>query len=326
MFQMIPSPALDPSAALLKLIGHIEGAYSPSSIRAYRSEMLEFIRFCEHHRFNALPASPDAVSQFLLEQLGRGLKFTSLRRKASSISAVHRLSNLPDPTQDAEVRIALRKIKRTVGMRLKQAYPINQDLLYRLLDVTTDNLRGLRDKALLLLAYDTLRRRGELVSLRIEDIEFLDDQGASVLLRKSKTDQYGAGQWIHLSIPTTRAVEDWISAAGLRSGFILRSIRSRDNVLESMSESRVNRTLKRLARMAQLTPTQIRQISGHSTRVGAAQDLLIAGASLPQIMVKGGWSKTDTVIRYIERVNPSLLASVDPRALIQAGPRRSFPS
>jgi AMMECR1 domain-containing protein len=36
-------------------------------------------------------------------------------------------------------------------------------------------------------------------------------------------------------------------------------------------------------------------------RVGGAQDLLTKGASLPQIMVKGGWSKTDTVMRYVER-------------------------
>ena len=35
-------------------------------------------------------------------------------------------------------------------------------------------------------------------------------------------------------------------------------------------------------------------------RVGAAQDLLISGASLPLIMQRGRWSKTDTVMRYIE--------------------------
>jgi len=43
-------------------------------------------------------------------------------------------------------------------------------------------------------------------------------------------------------------------------------------------------------------------ISGHSMRVGGAQDLLIGDASLPQIMVTGGWAKTDTVMRYVERV------------------------
>ena len=298
----------EPTQALSELISHIDGAYAPNTLRAYHSEMLEFIRYCEKLGMDALPASPQSIAQFLLDQKESGLKYTSLRRKVSSISAIHRLSNLPDPTKDAQVLIALRKIKRALGTRQNQAYPINHALLTRLFACTGNDLRGLRDRALLLLAYDSMRRRGELVSLRIEDIEFLDEQGASVLLRRSKTDQAGAGQWIHLSSSTYRVVEDWLQAAGLQSGFILRSINSGNQVLDSMSEARVNRTLKKLARHAQLSSAQIDQISGHSTRVGAAQDLLIAGASLSQIMVKGGWTKTDTVMRYIERIKPAPLS------------------
>ena len=49
-------------------------------------------------------------------------------------------------------------------------------------------MHGQRDNALLLVAYDSMRRRSEIVSLRIEDIEWLADKGASILLRKSKTD------------------------------------------------------------------------------------------------------------------------------------------
>ena len=44
---------------------------------------------------------------------------------------------------------------------------------------------------------------------------------------------------------------------------------------------------------------------GSTWRVGGAQDLLNSGASLPQIMVKGGWAKADTVIRYVERTRPA---------------------
>lgn len=51
---------------------------------------------------------------------------------------------------------------------------------------------------------------------------------------------------------------------------------------------------------SKLDPSVIQQISGHSMRVGAAQDLLLSGASLPMIMNRGRWSKTDTVMRYIE--------------------------
>jgi len=38
-------------------------------------------------------------------------------------------------------------------------------------------------------------------------------------------------------------------------------------------------------------------------RVGVAQDLLNVGASLPQILAKGGWAKTDKVIRYVEKAH-----------------------
>jgi len=53
---------------------------------------------------------------------------------------------------------------------------------------------------------------------------------------------------------------------------------------------------KSIATRAELDP---KQISGHSTRIGAAQDLLVSGASIGQIMAKVGWSKVDTVMRYV---------------------------
>ncbi|MBT8571917.1 tyrosine-type recombinase/integrase [Polynucleobacter paneuropaeus] len=51
---------------------------------------------------------------------------------------------------------------------------------------------------------------------------------------------------------------------------------------------------------AGLDEFEIQSISGHSLRVGAAQDLLHSGASMPIIMQRGRWSKTDTVMRYVE--------------------------
>jgi len=41
------------------------------------------------------------------------------------------------------------------------------------------------------------------------------------------------------------------------------------------------------------------RISGHSTRIGGAQELLRDGASIAQIMAKVGWTKVDTVMRYV---------------------------
>jgi hypothetical protein len=40
-------------------------------------------------------------------------------------------------------------------------------------------------------------------------------------------------------------------------------------------------------------------------RFGGAQDHVNIGASLPQIMLKGGWAKTYIVMLYVERSRPS---------------------
>lgn len=147
-----------------------------------------------------------------------------------------------------------------------------------------------------------MRRRSEIVSLRVEDIESNADGDISILLRKSKTDQIGTGQWIHLGTEASIALQCWIAAAEINEGFLFRSIWPSGRVSSGLCEGQVGRIFKSLAKAAKLNDKIVEHISGHSMRVGSAQDLMIQGASLPQIMVKGGWAKTDTVMRYIERV------------------------
>ncbi|MDG1109905.1 MAG: tyrosine-type recombinase/integrase [Burkholderiaceae bacterium] len=292
-------------AQLIKLLDKLDGAYAPNTLRAYRADMQEFIRFCANKPFEALPAQPETVATFLLDTLNRGIKSSTVKRKVSSISAVHRLLSLPDPTKHPEVRITQRKIYRQLGTRFGQAFPVTRPILEKMLSVCGPDLHGLRDRALLLTAYESMRRRSELVALRIEDIEWGADNSAFILLRRSKTDQAGQGKWIQLSASAGQALEAWLAAANLEVGFIFRGVRANDQVTQSLCESRVSRIYKSLAEKANVDPKVVQQISGHSMRVGGAQDQLVEGASLPQIMVKGGWSKPDTVMRYVERVRPT---------------------
>jgi site-specific recombinase XerD len=286
---------------LVLLLRHLDGAYAPNTLRAYKADMLEFIAFCNKTSDCALPAEPKTIAEFLMQTVPQGIKSSTIRRKVSSISAIHRLSSLEDPTKHSEIRITQRKIYRQLGTRFDQAYPINRALLIKMLASCDDDLHGLRDRALLLVAYDSMRRRSELISLRIEDIEWLPEDKASVLLRKSKTDQLGMGKWMHLVPETTHALKQWLSAAKINEGLIFRGVRSSGAITDGLCESRISRIYKALARKAGLSEPLVQSISGHSMRVGGAQDLLNVGASLPQIMVKGGWAKTDTVMRYVER-------------------------
>lgn len=271
--------------------------------------MGEFIRYCNENSYCALPAAPIDIAMFLLGTMAQGIKSATIRRKVASISAVHRLSNFDDPTKHPEVKLCIRKINRQLGNRFDQAFPITRPLLDQLLSVCGTDIRGLRDRALLLLAYDSMRRRAELVSLRIEDIQMGEQGRCSILLRKSKTDQVGSGHWIHLTEETTTAITSWLCSSEIKVGYLRRGINLGNNICPELGASQVSRIFKSLAQKANLEPDLVSAISGHSMRVGAAQDLLLQGASLPQIMVKGGWVKTDTVMRYIDKVRPQSLSS-----------------
>jgi site-specific recombinase XerD len=284
---------------LSSLLEHIEDAYAPNTIRAYRADMLEFIAHCEKQQVEALPADPLTVADFLLRCSTSGIKASTIKRKECSISAIHRLSYLTDPTKHPEVRIAMRKINRRLGTRFSQAHPINQDTLHKMLECCGDDLRGKRDRMLLLLAYETMRRRSELVSLRIEDWVVNNESSSQILLRQSKTDQTGTGTLIYLGEASTLAIKDWIEATDLRTGCLLRGVPTGGALTECLDSGQVGRIYKKLARECGLPEEVKRRISGHSARVGGAQDLLACGASIAQVMAKVGWTKVDTVMRYV---------------------------
>jgi integrase len=180
-------------------------------------------------------------------------------------------------------------------------------MLEKLLIATEAGNRGSRDRALLLLAYDTLCRRSELVELHLEDIKIIEQGGIgrmSILIRKSKTDQFAVGKRITLSSRTKLAVQEWLERLrNPKSGFLFRGVDRAQKIIEPLCPGQINRIYKRLAKLAGFSGVIIDQISGHSLRVGHAQDMVNAGDSLPMIMSKGRWSKTDTVMRYVEHIN-----------------------
>jgi site-specific recombinase XerD len=281
---------------LYSILDHINDAYAPNTIRAYGADFSEWISFCMEKGACPLPADPFVVSEFLLGLADAGNnRASTIRRKCASISAIHRYGYFEDATKHPEVKIAIRKINRKLGTRFKQAQPINSHILNKMLHVCGDDLRGIRNRMVLLLAYTTLRRRSELTSLRVEDLTQCGDGQDFILLRQSKTDQTREGVLLALDIETSLAIKNWVSLAGMSDGYLLRGITGK-RLNQSMDPGQIGRVFKSIAIKAKLDPEQI---SGHSTRIGAAQDLLDSGASIGQIMAKVGWSKVDTVMRYV---------------------------
>lgn len=285
----------------------IEGAYAPSTIRAYRADFKDFINFCHDRNANALPAEPPLIVEYICKLTGSGRSSASIRRALCGLSAIHKLNRFEDPTKDPDVGLEMRRMHRKLGRSSKQAGGINADILEKLLLATDNSIRGIRDRALLLVAYDTLCRRSELVSLLVKDIKINIKSGvqtSSILLRKSKTDQDSTGRWLNLSQRAHQALMDWMKELPKRQEYLMVGIGRGERIARSsLDPGQVNRIYKRIARNAGLNELVIEGLSGHSMRVGAAQDLLSSGASMPIIMQKGRWSKTDTVMRYLEHGN-----------------------
>lgn len=296
---------IDPQLTLYATLNKIDGAYSPSTIRAYRADFESFIQFCHKNNFMALPAAPESVAKFVEHLRERQFKSSSIRRAVAGVATIHRLNREADPTKDPDVQLEMRRMFRQLGRCSRQAEPIDHDRLEKILKEIPDNTRGLRDRALLLLAYDTLLRRGELVAIEIPHIIWpkgRPEDPLKIYIPRSKTDQEGQGRHVVLSRRSSSCIEDYIKAATIKEGRLFRGIQPTGEMNECLGVSQVNRIFKKRANAAGFSVETVSGISGHSLRVGAAHDLLRSGASLPVIMHRGRWSKPDTVMRYVERV------------------------
>ncbi len=272
---------------LRQTIEKIDGAYAPSTIRAYKSNFENFIKFCDENNTSALPASSEIIASYI-KKLSSRLKSSSIKIAIASVAALHNLNSLNDPTQNPDVKIEMRRMYRTLGRYAKQAYGINKVLLDKMVSATDDSLRGVRDRAILLTAYDSLCRRSELVSLEFEDLVVDSNDGSLKLkLRKSKTDPHGIGKNLYLSNKAQQALKEWIYKSKISSGKIFRAITVTGKIKNSLNSSNVGRIYKKIAETSKVDSAIIKNISSHSMRVGAAQDLMLSETSLPLIMNRG---------------------------------------
>ena len=200
------------------------------------------------------------------------------------------------------MKLALKRMYREKGRRQKQAHGITLEIRNRLLDSLPDTVRGARDKALLAVAYDTMLRRSELVALKVDDLAFADDDSGTVLVRRSKTDTEGEGAYAFLAPDTAGYVVAWLEAAEITDGSLLCSVGKGGRVGEALNVDSVGRIFKKMARTAGLSPDMVKDISGHSSRVGCAQDMAAFGIELSAIMQAGRWKTATMVSRYTEKL------------------------
>lgn len=277
---------------------YLHAATSSNTRKAYQQDIRHFI---EHG--GVLPSNTSNLLSYL-QKFASTLKSQTLKRRLTAIKHWHTYQGFPDPTSTPLIRKALLGISRIHGkptvkaaaLSLKQLRKIAIHLTHR------NNLSDIRNRALILIGFFGALRRSELVTLNWEDIHF-EEEGISIKIKRSKTDQTGEGQLCAIpygrgELCAVHALQQW-EAASCKVGPIFRAINKHQQIQHKpLTPLSVNHILKKLAIEVGLPYPDT--YSGHSLRRGFASAASKKGVPMIAIMRQGRWRHESTVYGYIE--------------------------
>jgi site-specific recombinase XerD len=267
--------------------------------RAYGSDFQIFRAWCHGRSVSALPATAESVAAFLACEVDRGIRPSTIGRRVAAIRYAHKLAGLTVPTDSEVVKATVRGIRRTLGTAARKKTPAVAEMIISMALGTGDGLKGVRDRAMLLLGFAGAFRRSELVALDCEDIEE-SETGLKIRIKFSKTDQEGEGATIaivrgSIACPV-EALKVWRDAAGIAAGPVFRSIRKGGKVGARLSAQSVADIVKAHAENVGLDPALF---AGHSLRAGFLTSAAKRGASIFKMMDQSRHRSVDTLRGYV---------------------------
>ncbi len=278
------------------IFAKFDGAFAKNTIRAYRSDFIQYQNWCYENSLLPIPATAETMALYV-DYLSNTNKSATIRRRINSLGTILKLSKNYDPTKQPEVVLALKRMHRKIGRAQQQAAPLTKPLLNQLLSNCDNSSRGLRNKVLLRLGYETMRRRSELCAFKFEDIYQAPNGKPAIKLNFSKTDQFGTGKILPISQELFDLLEKWRSMVN-EEGYILRSINRHGHLGNNLHPASVSTILRGLQKDLKMDSDE-QPLSGHSFRVGAALDLLEQGEPLEKIILRGGWQTDSTTMKYL---------------------------
>jgi len=280
---------------------YINNSKSLNTKRSYSFDWTDFIAYCSTNNEQALPASVNTIINYLAD-LAKRAKPSTISRRVTAISQAHQAKGYESPTYSLAVRAVLSGIRKTKGTRQQGKAALLTSDIIAMVNTLPNNLKGIRDKAILLLGFAGAFRRSEIVALDVEDLT-ISREGLTVLIRRSKTDQEGAGREVgilygsHSDTCPVRAYLDWVDVSGINTGKLFQSINKGGRIMgNALNGKEVARIVKQAAEHAGLNPEVY---SGHSLRAGLATSAAIAGVGEHDIMKQTGHRSVNMVRRYI---------------------------
>ncbi len=240
------------------------------------------------------------MAAFLAAEANRGTKPSTIGRRLAAIRYAHKLAGHEPPTNAEAVKATLRGIRRTTGSAPVRKLPATADKVLAMVGTAGPDIKGLRDRALLLLGFAGAFRRSELVAFDVADLQFCDS-GLRALIRKSKTDQDGLGATVAIARGSIAcpvdAVRTWIKAAGIVEGPLFRPVTRTGKIsARRLSARTVAELVKSYARNTGLNAADF---SGHSLRSGFLTSAAARGASIFKMMDVSRHKSVDTLRGYV---------------------------
>jgi integrase len=276
-----------------------DSSRAKSTERAYSNDWRDFCAFARLIGRAPHPAEPETVALYVTDLARRGRAPATIARRLVSIAVYHRATGYPSPTEHGVVRAVVSGLRRQLGVAQQQKTALEIDSLRVVLARIPRDVRGLRDRALLLIGWAAALRRSELAALGASDLRFEPD-GLIIELRRSKTDQEAAGEAVPVPFGTqaqtcpVRALREWLAAAG-NDGAVFRRIDRHGNIGSNLTATAIATIIRARASAAGIPG----DFAGHSLRAGIATTAAHAGRSEASIMRHGRWKSIQVARRYI---------------------------
>ena len=282
--------------------GYASEASAARTRREYAKAFGAFQAWCGDIGREALPASVETAAAYLASLADRGLKPSSIDLHVAAIAAAHRAVGFEPPTNAEPIRKVVRGIRNRLGSKVDRKAPATAETVKKILKRCPDTLIGRRDAALIALGFAAALRRSELVALEVSDLE-RTPEGVIVHIRKSKTDQEGAGHMVPVpagsKLRPVQALDAWLSAAAITAGPLFRPIGKGGRVgAAALTDHSAAQIVKDRAAAVGLDP---KFFAGHSLRAGFVTSALEAGADILKVMDVTRHTKVDTLKRYDRR-------------------------
>ena len=291
-------------------LNNLKSSKANNTIRAYRSDFKDFSAFCAKNRLKSLPTDSKIVALYLTYLSSKDAKISTLRRRLVSIGVIHKLKGHYLDTKHPIIIENLMGIKRKIGSFQQGKKPILINQLKSIINVIdnekTKEIKKIRDKTLILIGFGGGFRRSELVSIDYNDVELVPE-GVKIVVRRSKTDQFGEGMvkglpyFSNQNYCPVMHLKKWLELSNIKSGPLFRRFSKSYKLNENrLTDQSVALLLKNYLNVAGI---ENKNYSGHSLRSGFATVSAESGADERSIMAMTGHKTTQMVRRYIKEAN-----------------------